>query len=267
MSTDNVNTEVTAPETPAPETQVPATEGAPGGAQPAPEQSQPAPAQDNKPGSEPTIPYSRFAEVLRERNDLRTRLNPQTQPQQPQPAQAPKQEDFSTYEEFIRADARFHAEQAAEQKWNALQAQQQQASIAQFQQTRATKAEINFTQKLHEAVAKDPGVLALIQTAPPLRDDLQVNLKEHKDPVGLAKYLAQNPNLVFEMNNLPPDLGVQRMWEIGQSLAGSTTQPKQSASKAPPPISPVGSGKTNTTGTYRNDMSQEEFNAAFKPIW
>jgi hypothetical protein len=264
MSTDNVNTEVTVPETPAPEAvQAPEAEGAPGGAQPAPEQSQPAPAQDNKPGSEPTVPYSRFAEVLAERNRLRQAQQPAPQPAQP-PAGPPKPEDFNgDFDAYNAAVIDFRVQQGIQNYSKA----QQQAQIEQFHQNRALKADVNFSQKLTEAVAKDPNVLAILQSAPPLRNDLQVNLKEHKDPIGLGKHLAQNPNLVYEMNNLPPDLAVQRMWEIGQSLAGSTTQPKQSASKAPPPISPVGSGKTNTTGTYRNDMTQEEFNASFKPIW
>lgn len=263
MSTDNVNTEATAPETPAPEAQAPATEGTLGGAQPTPAQQNPTPAQDIKPGSEPTVPYSRFAEVLAERNRLR-QAQQQPQPLMPQqgPKGPPKQEDFATYEEYL--DAR--ADYRAETRFHSLQEQQQrQAQVHQYQE-RAMRAEINFAQKLHEAAAKDPSVLPILQTAPTLRDDLQVNLKEHKDPVGLAKHLAQNPNLVFEMNNLPPDLAVQRMWEIGQSLAGSKTQPV-SASKAPPPISPVGAGKTNTSGGYRSDMSQEEFNATFRPIW
>lgn len=264
MSTDNVNTEVTVPETPVAAAPAAAPEGAPGGAQPAPEQSQPTPAQDHKPGSEPMIPLSRFNEVIRERNELRQKFAPPQQPQHAQgPAQSPKPEDFNgDYDAYQAAVIDFRVQQGISQY---AQQQQRQEQVRQYQD-RAAKADMNFTKKLTEAAAKDPTVIAVLQAAPALRPDLQVNLGEYPEPVALAKHLATNPELVFEMNNLPPDLAVQRMWMIGQSLAGSKTQPA-SASKAPPPISPVGSGKTNTTGTYRDDMSQEEFNATFKPLW
>lgn len=266
LNDDTVNTEATEPQTQVDAPDLDVTAGdPPGDAQSTSEPAATTPPKDEKAGSEPTIPLSRFNEVIRERNELRQRFQqPQQAPQQPQQApQAPKQEDFATYEEYLDARADFRAEA----KYNSLKQQDhQQAQVRQFQD-RAQKSFSNFSQKLAEAVAKDPTVQAIIDSAPALRPDLQVNLGEFKDPVSLGKHLAMNPDLVYEMNNLPPDLAVQRMWSIGQSLAGSTTPPKTSVSKAPPPISPLGSGKTATSGGYRDDMSQEEFNREFKPVW
>jgi hypothetical protein len=266
MSIDTVNPEATEPQTPAVEApEAPAGDSS-GGTQPASEEVTTTPAQDEKPGSEPTVPISRLNEVIRERNELRLfrqQLEAARNPQPQQPQGPPKQEDFSDFDAYQKAVISHEVQQGIQ----AFKQQEQQQAYARQQQERAQKADMNFTKKLNEAVAKDPHVIALLESAPSLRPDLQVNLKEFSDPIGLGKHLAMNPDLVWEMNNLPPDLAVQRMWGIGQSLAGSTTPPKPSVSKAPPPISPVGSGKTSTSGGYRDDMSQEEFQREFKPIW
>lgn len=270
MSTDNVNTEVTESQT-----QPAATEpqgGEPsGGTQPASEPAASTPAQDNKPGSDTImIPKPRLDEALVRMHRAEARLREleagkqQPQGQAPNPnAAPPKQEDFATYEEYLDARADFRAEQ----KYAALEQKRQQTEQVRAFEDRVAKAEVNWAQKWTEAAAKDPAAIQAIQAAViPLRGDLQVNLKEHANPIALGKHLATDPALTMELNSLPPDLAVRRMWEIGQSLAGSKTQPA-SASKAPPPISPVGAGKTNTAVGYRDDMSQEEYNRAFPPMW
>ncbi len=261
LNDDTVTSEVTDPQTPA--SSEPAGDPT-GGAQVSSEPATTTPPPDKSAGSEPTIPLSRFNEVIRERNELRQRFQQPPAPQQPQqPAAPPKQEDFATYEEYIDARADFRAEQ----KFQNLRQQERQQSQAQQVQDRAVKAHTNFAKKLGEAVAKDPTIQAILDSAPSLRPDLSINLMEYPNPIDLGKHLAMNPDLVYEMNNLPPDLAVQRMWGIGQSLAGSTTPPQTRVSKAPPPISPVGSGKTTVAQAYSDGMSQEEYNAAFKPIW
>lgn len=259
MTTDNVNAEVTEPQTPAPEAAEPS-----GGTQPASDPAPSTPPQDNKAGSEPTIPISRFNEVIAERNRLREQVKQPQQPQQPtQPASAPKVEDYPDFDAYQAAVIDYRVQQGIQ----GYEQRQRQAIANQQFQDRAQKATANWAKEYTKAQTADPASVALIDSAAvPLRPDLSINLMEHANPIALAKHLALNPEQTMEINGLPPDLAVRRMWEIGQSLAGSKTQPV-SASKAPPPISPVGSGKTNTAGGYRADMSQQEYNAAFPPIW
>jgi hypothetical protein len=226
LNDDTVTPEVSDPQTPA----TPAEEPS-GGTQPASEPATTTPPPDKSAGSEPSIPLSRFNEVIRERNELRQRFQQPQAPQQPNTLpQAPKQEDFQDFEAYNAAVIDHRVQQGIQ----TYERNQQQANAQRQYQDRANKAMNNFSQKLVEAVSKDPTVQAIIESAPPLRPDLQVNLGEFKDPVALAKHLAMNPSMVYEMNNLPPDLAVQRM---GGAQA------------------------------YSNDMSQEEYNASFKPLW
>lgn len=273
MSTDNVNTEAAEPQTPAAEPQSAPAGDPSGGTQPASEPANSTPPQDNKAGSDTImIPKPRLDEALVRMHRAEARLReleagrqqPANTQQQGAPTAPPKAEDFNgDYEAYQAAVIDYRVQQGIQ----GYAQQQRQAAEAQAQQERATKASLNWAQKYAEAAASDPTSIAVINAAPiPLRPDLQVNLMEHGNPIALGKRLATDPALTMELNNLPPDLAVRRMWEIGQSLAGSKTQPA-SASKAPPPISPVGAGKTNTAVGYRDDMSQEEYNRAFPPMW
>lgn len=196
-----------------------------------------------------SIPDWRFNEVNERMKAAEARLAQiQAQPPQPQPKnpadQAPKPEDFSTYEEYVRADARFVARQEAQQEFQkARQADQQQAQQWSAQE-RVRKADESFNTKLHEALAKDPALLTTLQNAPTLRPDLQLfGLKESDTPIELAKHLAANPALILQLNQMPAERALREMGKIEAKLQGSGGQAQAKVSQMPKPMPPVGTGK------------------------
>lgn len=216
------------------------------------------------------IPKWRFDEINARLHAAEARARESAQPQQPAPQapQPPKQDDFQTYEEYIDARATFKAEQAAEAKWNGLQQQQRQATQQQAEQARIYNAETNWGQKSHEAAAKYPDFEQKIATSAPLTNAHAMAVMKASPVAGdLAYHLASNPDVVGRLNGMHPIDAAAELGRIEGKLAGSTTPPKPSVSKAPKPISPVGSGKTPASREYSDDMSQEEFNATYKPIW
>ena len=135
------------------------TEAPSEGTQP-PVETSPTPAPETQ-GSEPTIPYSRFNEVLRERNELRNRLQQPTPVTQAQDVAAPKQEQFETYEAYVEARASHAAEKAAERRFNDLQERQRAQWQQQQEQARESKAGSNFGPKWQAEVTKDPNLAKL----------------------------------------------------------------------------------------------------------
>lgn len=215
------------------------------------------------------IPKWRFDEVNEQLKQERLARNQpqQPSPQQPQTPQAPRQEDFSTYEEFVRADARFVAEQAAEQKWTALQQQGTQQAQQQKWNERVETADTKFGEKLYEATAKNPTLLQKLQNSPTLRGDLQLALKESDAPVALAEHLADNPVLVFQLNQMTPDRAWREIGRLEAKLAGSTGQPPpRKPSAGVPDMQPVGAGnKPGAIDPYDPNTSVEDYVRATRP--
>lgn len=213
----------------------------------------------NEPAKEPAaasqqppqmIPKWRFDEVNEQlKQERQARLQsqqsaPQNQPTQPQP---PKQEDFGTWEEFVRADARFVAQQEARQEFQrARQEEQRQTQTRGFQE-RVETADAKFSEKLYEATAKNPALMQKLQNAPSLRGDLQLALKESDAPVALAEHLADNPGLVIQLNQMQPDRAWREMGRIEAKLAGASGQPPK-VSQMPKPMTPVGGTKSTGGG-------------------
>lgn len=266
MNNDNANQEVTAPQTP----EAPAAEEPQGAAQ-ATSEAQPSAPADQTPGStEPTIPYSRFAEVNRKMREYEAQLAQAKQAQAPQQAPtagAPKQDDFATYEEFIEARATHAATQAAEARYNALRQQEAQQNQARQQQERANSAYQNWVGKVADLSTKDPiRYQRAVETLGNMPAELGVMVMQDQAARELTEHFADHPEEGFRLASLPPIQAAMELGRLGAKLAGSKAPPA-SVSKAPRPIDPVGSGKTNVSTGFRNDMSQEEFNRSFNPIW
>jgi hypothetical protein len=204
------------------------------------------------------VPRWRLNEEIQKRRELESRFQtpPQQQPTQPKPADdgRPKQEDFQTYEEFVRADARFEARQELAR---ARQEEQQQNQAKSFQE-RVRKAEESFSEKLYDAATKNPALMQKLQNAPALRPDLQLyGLKESDMPVALAEHLADNPVLVLQLNQMPPERALREMGKIEAKLAGSSGQPPKKPSAGIPALDAVGAG--NKPGNKSADqLSQDD---------
>lgn len=247
MSTDNASNEVTEPQ--APEAIEPEGES-PEGAQPVSDPAPSTPAQENKPGSDtPMIPKPRFDEVnqrmhaaeLRARQ-LEQQLNPNRE--QPQGSQAPKQEDFGTYEEFIRAEARYEARQ----EYTRIEQENRQRAVQQTEQQRQYSAEVNWTAKSAEATAKHSDFIDVVA---PLRLNPMLEGLIKASPVAgdLAYHLGKNrAELEARLNSMHPLDAAAEMGRIEAKLTGAGGQPQPKVSQMPKPMTPVNGGKSNAGG-------------------
>lgn len=204
-------------------------------------------AQGDKNQQPQMIPKWRFDEVNQKAHAYEQQLRAlqQGQPQQPQqqkPAEPgrPKQEDFPTYEEYVRADARYEARQ----EYLRVKQEEQQQNQAKSFEERVRKADETFSEKLYEASAKNPALMQKLQNAPTLRPDLQLfGLKESETPVALAEHLADNPVLVLQLNQMPMERALREMGKIEAKLAGSSGQPVRKPSAGIPALDAVGAGQ------------------------
>lgn len=208
-----------------------------------------------------SIPKWRLDEVLEQNRQLKAQLQqpPQQQAPQQKPADAgrPKQEDFQTYEDFIRADARFEARQ---EYVRARQEEQQQNQQQSFNE-RVRKADESFSEKLAEATTKNPALLDKLRNSPALRQDLQFfGIKEADQPIALAEHLADNPALVLQLNQMPPERALRELGKIEAKLTAVTGGPQRKPSAQAPNLDPVGGGKQPAKkNPYSPDASVEDF--------
>lgn len=199
----------------------------------------------------PSIPKWRFDEVNQRYHALQQQVDelrsqkqaPQNQPSEPQ---APQQEDFPTYEAWIRADARFVAEQAADQRLTAREQKQQQEAEQRAQQSRVQSAETNWSQKAYEASAKYQDFQEKLATAPPLTNAHAAAVMKASPVAGdLAYHLANNPATVTRLNGMHPIDAAMELGRIEARLSAPAGQPAaRKPSASIPALDPVGAGKT-----------------------
>jgi hypothetical protein len=247
MSTDAEN-EVTEPQ--APEATEPAGES-PEGAQPVSDPAPSTPAQEKQPGSDaPMIPKPRFDEINQRMHaaEARARALEQqfgtNQAPQPHASQAPKQEDFGTYEEFIRAEARYEARQ----EYARMEQERRQQHVQQTEQQREYNAAVNWTSKAAEASAKHPDFIDVVA---PLRLNAMLEGLIKASPVAgdLAYHLGKNRGeLEARLNSMHPLDAAAEMGRIEAKLTGAGGQPQPKVSQMPKPMTPVNGGKSNAGG-------------------
>jgi hypothetical protein len=214
------------------------------------------------------IPKWRLDEVL-EKNRALMAERQQHAPAQPQPnaPQAPKQEDYPSYEAYIRAEAAFTATQAARQEWANLNRQQQQEAQGRTYQERVETANTTFDQKLYEASTANPKLLEKLANAPTLFPHLQMALKESESPISLAEHLADNPAIVLELNRMAPDKAIAALVRMESKLTTVSGGPSKMPSAKAPNLDPVGGGNTpSKKDPYHKDSSVEEYLLGTRPL-
>lgn len=254
--------------TPTPET-APESQPAQGSDTPAVPQ---APAEVTPQGREqqpPMIPKHRFDELNHRMQAAEARLREMGQPPRPEPAapQAPKQEDFATYEDYIRADARFVAQQEARQAYAAERQREQQAAQQQAEQFRLQNAQQNWNQKTSEAAAKYPDFEQKLFMAPKITNDYTSAVLMASPMAGeLAYHLASNPETVTRLNGMHPLDAAAELGRIEGKLQGSSGQPVKKPSAGIPALNPVGTGnKPAAVDPYALETSVEDYVRATRP--
>jgi hypothetical protein len=208
------------------------------------------------------------------------RPEPQPQPQrqaQPTPDE-PKAENYGTYEEYVKAQARYEARQEV----RGLQQEiQNQTRVAQFAQNIERTAH-NFSQRVQAFEGKNPGFM---EKASGLVSQLTPSvLMPAGSPIGphnaLADELLNNEHSAEIINHLvehEDDLQrfatlrtAREVWQAvariearlelqAQAAASAGTAPKP-VSQARPPVRPVTGGKASSVATeLSDDLSDEDF--------
>jgi len=244
-------------------------------------ESKSTPQAESQRGVEQNIPYQRFKEV----NDDKKRAiaeaeywRAQAQKGQSQaPAQQtpsadaePRPEDYAENPlENIRAQARYDArnefqklrqQEAQERERNAKAQQEAERARRIAESDRETAAKYS---DFHEVMETSPVMSMPIPDA--MRPVLDMFLAS-KQGSEIKYALAKNPAIAQKILSMNPSDAAIELAVLARPATGNG-QTQQTVSKAPKPISPVGGGKSSPPRSYSDDMSQEEYNAAFPPIW
>jgi hypothetical protein len=181
-----------------------------------------------------------FEDTQRQNAELTRALIDATRSKQPEAApadEAPKREAFDSYEEWNRADARYHARKEAQ---DALRSQltelSQKAQEQQYRQ-QAEQIEQAHAQRVTEFADSSPDFQELLaERGEHIRvpDDVAYTVMMAPDGPQIMDAMLRYPKLAQEFWNVPPAM---RSMVLGKVSAALHYRPQ--VSKAPPPGKPV----------------------------
>jgi len=188
--------------------------------------------------------------------------------QAPAPPPGPPQaEHFASHEDYVRAAARYEAQQELQHR------DQQTQQARQREQGLALQQQILEREAAYRAQHPDFDDVVRGGLVGKLAPHVQIALQILPEGPALAYQLAQQPDLVRTLNTLPPPLVFA---ELGRLMPGTlvpgatggapeTTPPAPTNGTRPPPLPepmrPVGGGGSSTPPAYHDDMSQEDYRA------
>lgn len=172
--------------------------------------------------------------------------------------EAPKREDFESYEEWVRADARHVARQEVKaERETQAKAEKEAKAKEEFQRVQATHAE-----REKKAMAKyaDYAELVLDDPTLPITDAMAHALMTEDDGAELAYWLAHNREEAQRIARLTPFLQAKEIGRLGERFkAPADPTPKPApVSKAPEPIDPVG-GKGGAAASTKPPSDPNEY--------
>lgn len=167
------------------------------------------------------------------------------------PEERPSRESFESYEDYLRADARWEArqeikqaEQTRSQRFAAMQAQRQAAELARRLESDVNKAKA-------ELPDYDDVVSNLDFEAPP---SMVQAILSADSPARVFHALGKAPDEARRIASLDPLSQIKAIAKIEAALS----RPAPQVSKAPPPGKPVGTS-SSTGEKDPSDMSYDEF--------
>lgn len=186
----------------------------------------------------------------------------QPQPQQqPRPdaqgEQAPKRDSFDTYEDYIRADAKWHAEQAAERRLN----EREQKAREEADRKKADETAAEFRKRMKESAKgledfEDVMAEATRDANQPVARLFGDAVDALENPGRVLYELAKNQDEAERIAALPLARQARELVLLEGKLA---QQPQQRRSSAPAPIEPVGGKGHASTDEITGNESPEEF--------
>lgn len=197
-------------------------------------------------------------EAKREAEQLRELLSKAMDGRQQKPAATAEQSDeprpdqFTKYEDYVRALARHDAAQAAK---SVLDGHQKQATVADQQKAQIERAK-TFER---EAKAQGKGIEGFDEALETVRSDefpmteaIAEYLLDADHKAALVKYLADNEDEAFKLSRLGPIAAVKELAKVEARLSA---RPKPKTSSAPPPPATVSGGAAAPQTIERMDYN------------
>lgn len=199
----------------------------------------------------------KFAKAQSQINELKARLEAfEKQPQvtQPAPKEAPKADNFQSYDEYMQAVL----EHKMEEKLQGFEQNQQLTQQQRQQQEWVAKREVEISQQAVEFIKQTPDAQALLTAYAPILDDAPIQIQE-------LFLQSENPSLAFY--NLAKAGQIEELIQSSPARAAimigrAEAQPaKPQVTKAPTPLTPARGG-VNTERNLAN-LSFEELKKEF----
>lgn len=173
----------------------------------------------------------------------------------------PKLDDFDSYDEFIRADARYHAEKALDKKFSERDSKQREESL----KAEREKQLITHRDRMKKFAEKNPDFETLVEESEsPFNEAMRDACVESEMGPEIIKYLAENPEKAKAMIQMGVTALNREIGRIEASLEKAGTeqdQPTKATTKAPAPFKPVSSGKSADVGGYNPNWNQAQYEA------
>lgn len=193
---------------------------------------------------------SRTARIAAERDFLAR----QNQPQRQEQPTAPQREGFASYEEFLQAQARHEAKEAA-------RGEVERAQKAERERAANDAVAREWNEKI-EAAKKDlPDFDQVVEDAAdmPLTQAMAQALRESDRGAHLIHYLATHADEAERISKLTPARQMAAIVALEEKVA----KPSRKPSSAPAPLNPVGTsesgGDVSTTDPRSDRLSTAEW--------
>ena len=172
---------------------------------------------------------------------------------QQQTAERPRQEDFTDYADYLRADAEWVAEQKVEERFRALTEQQQKGQ----QRQRAAAIQSQYEQRVDDARAKyDDFDDVAFSDDVPITETMLNALMDSENGADVQYYLGRNPEEAARITRLSPLNQVMALGKLEQKL--SQPKPRKQTAAPPPPKTLTGGGSPEKDP---GKMTQAEYEA------
>lgn len=177
----------------------------------------------------------------------------QPPPPQPKHEGAPQETDFENYSDYVQALTDYKVKQART-TWEADQITRQR-QIAQQQRL------ANLHQKLAEGSTAHDDFEEVVydRTASHITPMVVDILADSDNPAEVAYYLAKNRIEGVKISRMTPIQAARAIAKIETQLNQPAANPPKKTTKAPPPITPIGSSGSAALTKDPDKMSPKEF--------
>lgn len=187
--------------------------------------------------------------LLKEERRVHRRIEQQMREAQQQQTlqQTPERSAYQDDEAYLRAHIEHLAEQKAAEKLAERQVRQE-----------AERRSESFLQKADKAAERYPDFQAVVSNPSlPVNEAMAEFIAESDQGAEVAYFLGKNPGKAYEIAQLSPVRAARELAKIEADLAA---RPQARVSRAPEPITPVGSrGKASTSSLPSDDDDIESW--------